>query len=115
MTKADFLKRCETVYDSGLATPSLMRLLCDWLDALMRYEHTQFSCGQSQGRDWLDFLNREFERTGQGRSTLAGDAEGYALQRFAAILWHPCQKCAEDKEAWHTRPGFCAHKQEPKQ
>ena len=52
----------------------------------------------------------EFERTNEGLSTLASDRQGYALQQFAAILAHPCQKCAEDVNAWHTRAGFCEHR-----
>ena len=109
-TREEWLARCATVFDAGLAQPAHMRLMRDWLDALMRYEHTQFSDGQGQGKDWLRFLQHEFERTEQGRRTLANDRDGYALQQIAAILCHPCQRCAEDKGAWHTRPGFCDHK-----
>lgn len=29
---------------------------------------------------------------------------------LAAILTHPCQQCAEDPEAWHTRQAFCQHR-----
>ena len=109
MTHDEFMARCETIWAKGHAKPELFRLMRDWLDALMRYEHTQFSHGQSQGKDWLEFLNIEFDRTERGRNTLANDRDGYALQEIAAILSHPCQKCAEDKNAWHTRPGFCEH------
>ena len=110
LTRDEWLARCATVYECGLAQPELMRLMRDWLDALMRHEHTQFSNGQGQGKDWLRFLQHEFERTEQGRATLANDRDGYALQQIAAILCHPCQRCAEDKCAWHTRSGFCDHK-----
>ena len=109
-TREQWLARCATVFDSGLARPKHMRLMREWLDALMRYEHTMFSDGQGQGKDWLRFLQSEFERTDQGRYTLANDADGYALQQIAAILCHPCQLCAEDRQAWHTRPGFCEHR-----
>ncbi len=37
-------------------------------------------------------------------------AEDVALQEIAAILSHPCQQCAEDPNAWHTRSGFCEHR-----
>ena len=79
-TREQWLARCATVFDSGLARPEHMRLMREWLDALMRYEHTMFSDGQGQGKDWLRFLQSEFERTDQGRYTLANDADGYALQ-----------------------------------
>lgn len=110
MTREEFLKRCATVYDMGLAKPALMRLLRDQLDAVMRYEHTLFSHGQSQGRDWYEFLQAEYRRTNEGRKTLANDVDGYDLQRIAAIFSHPCQRCAEDTQAWHTRSGFCEHR-----
>ena len=45
LTRDEWLARCATVYECGLARPELMRLMRDWLDALMRYEHTQFSYG----------------------------------------------------------------------
>ena len=109
MTHDEFIARCETIWAKGHARPQLFRLMRNWLDALMRYEHTQFSHGQSQGKDWLEFLNNEFDRTERGRNTLANDKDGYALQEIAAILSHPCQQCAEDPNAWHTRPGFCEH------
>lgn len=110
MTRDEFLARCATIYDTGRARPELFRLMRDQLDAVMRYEHTMFSHGQSQGRDWLDFINAEFSRTEQGTRTLANDPDGYALQEIAAILSHHCQQCAEDKNAWWTRGAFCDHK-----
>ena len=112
MTESEFLARCATIYRKGHARPELLRMMRDWLDALMRYEHTMFSSGQSQGSYWMEFLEREFDRTSRGARTLANDADGYALQEIAAILSHPCQKCAEDPQAWHTRTAFCDHKEE---
>jgi hypothetical protein len=47
------------------------------------------------------------------KHTLAGD-EAYKAIQVMAILDHPCQKCAEDPNAWHTRYGFCEHKKEKK-
>lgn len=114
MTRDEFLARCATIYDTGRARPELFRLMRDQLDAVMRYEHTMFSIGgQTQGRAWTEFMNDEFVRTENGHRTLANDADGYALQEIAAILSHHCQKCAEDKTAWWTRPGFCNHKGMP--
>lgn len=113
MTKDEYLKRCETIWGCGLANLVLFMLMRDWLDALMRYEHTLFSYGQTQGQSWMQFINSEFERTGRGARTLANDSQGYALQKIAAVLSHPCQQCAENPEAWHTRPGFCPHRDWP--
>jgi hypothetical protein len=113
MTKEDFLKRCETVYDKGLAQPSVLSLLNLWADFVLRYEHTMFSHGQSQGQYVWDFMERERERLGGASCpyTLASDNDGYAIVQLAAILSHPCQKCAEDRDAWHTRTAFCNHKE----
>lgn len=111
MTKDEWLKRCATVYDAGLATNANLFLMQRWLDAVMRFEYTLFSGGQSQGRLALEFINQEYARTDCGTRTLAGDKTGYALQQIAAIFAHPCQQCAEDANAWHTRPGFCPHKE----
>lgn len=110
LSESEFLGRCKVAYRYGLGKPEIARLMRDWLDAVMRYEHSLFSSGQTQGRDWLDFLKAEDERTGKGQHTLAGDADGYALQQIAAVFSHPCQKCATSLEAWHTRSGFCTHK-----
>lgn len=113
MTRDEFLARCATIYDTGRARPELFRLMRNQLDAVMRYEHTMFSSGQSQGRCWTEFMADEFMRTESGTKTLANDSDGYELQEIAAILSHHCQQCAEDKNAWWTRSGFCDHKEKP--
>lgn len=105
MTKQQFLKRCETIYDLGLADSDTLKLLERWADIVMRFEG---------GQIWalVDFLQKESERTQRfgNHSILAGDTQGYKIIQIAAILTHPCQKCAEDKDAWHTRAAFCKHK-----
>lgn len=110
MTKADFLSRCATAYDAGLITPESLRLLREWTDAMLRYQHTQFSDGQGQGKDWLRFLHAEFQRTDNGKHTLANDHDGYGLVQLTCLLAHKFQECATSKDAWWTRPGFCQHK-----
>ena len=71
-TEDEFVARCRTIYRMGNARPDLFILMQRWLDAVMRYEHTMFSYGQSQGRSWLDFLDVERERVAPSR-TLATD------------------------------------------
>ena len=71
-TEEEFIARCRTIYKMGNARPDLFALMQRWLDAVMRYEHTMFSYGQSQGRSWLDFLDVERERVAPSR-TLATD------------------------------------------
>ncbi len=111
MNKEDFLKRCETIYDKGFADRGLFWLMNKWLDFTMRFEHTMCGRGgQSQGIYALDFLNEERERL--SNRTLANDDDGYNIIELAAILSHPCQKCAEEVKQWHTRTAFCDHKKE---
>lgn len=114
MTKEEFLKRCETVYANGHARPEVFSLMSRWLDFVMRFEHTLFTHGQGQGPYVWDFLEMERERlqseTSATARTLASDATGYELIQLAAILSHPCQQCAEDRNAWHTRSAFCEHR-----
>ncbi len=114
LTKEEFLARCANAYDCGLVTKDLMHLLNQWLDTMMRLEHSLFTYGgQSQLHYVWDFLQEERKRLEVEKNrtqTLAGDKDGYTLIQFAAILSHHCQKCATDPNAWWTRPGFCDHK-----
>lgn len=55
----------------------------------------------------LCFLCSGFNRLFHG----ANDRIGYGLIRLAAVLAHPCQQCAEDPGAWHTRSAFCPHRE----
>ena len=114
MTKQEFMARCETIWQMGLADDrALWILMRDWLDFVMRFEHTWFSTGQSQGQMCIDFLRDEQARLGgpYRAKTLGNDDAGYRLQQIAAVLSHHCQQCAEDPKAWHTRSGFCPHKE----
>lgn len=107
MNKADFLKRCETIYDLGLLDNNT-HLMYKWLDAIMRYEGNQKDIFE-------DFIEHEKIRTDNFSKVLVRDVDGYKLIQLSAILDHHCQICAEDTEAWHTRGGFCKHTQEEKQ
>lgn len=104
--KQDFLARCANAFDAGLCTPERLRLLDKWIDAVMRFEGGQMAY-------FADFLEIESQRTNHFRHArvLAGDDDGYALVKIAAILTHPCQVCATDPKAWWTRAAFCEHQQ----
>lgn len=108
LKKEQFLKRCETAWDMGIITEFRLDLVEKCLDFVMRFNNTIFSHGQTQGRYVWDFLLREKERIGD--RSLANDTDLHSAIQFAAILAHPCQKCGEDKNAWHTRRSFCQHK-----
>lgn len=112
MDKEQFLARCATAWDCGYVTPDRLVLMMNWLDFVMRFEGGQLSMA-------LDFLVAERRRNNCPAGTetgaignLAGDTDGYALQEFASLLAHPCQKCATSTSAWHTRAGFCEHREE---
>lgn len=111
MTKKEFLNRCETAYDMGLTKDLTLNLMQDWCDAIMRYEAARGST-DNQFKYWEEFLVKERERTGNFANdcVLANDVEGYKIIQLTALLAHPCQKCAEDTDAWHTRSGWCSHK-----
>ena|SRR3990167_1370317 len=105
MTKEQFLKRCETAWEAGLASPEVLRLLEEWVDSVMQLEGGQMSI-------WSQFLEAERRRTHgfHSSATLANDAAGHQVIQLAALLNHPCQACSEDPDAWWTRPGLCLHR-----
>lgn len=101
-TEEQWVARCRTAYRMGLLTVERMALLRTWIDIVGRLEGGQINTV-------VHALADEQRRTeGFGR-TLAADTDGYAVMQLAAILAHPCQQCAEDDRAWHTRTGFCSH------
>ena len=108
MTHNEFMARCETVWRAGLATEDAFRLLDKWVDAVLRLEYCLFDQGDQIHYVW-QFLEAERARVRERGNTLANDDAGYGLVRMVAILSHPCQKCGEDPNAWHTRSAFCAH------
>ena len=112
LDKKAWLARCETAFDKGLTDMEVLTLAQRWIDFVMRLEHTLFSYGQSQGQLVWDFLEQEKNRLADNMNrTLAGDNEAYKAFELLSILSHPCQKCAESVEAWHTRPNYCTHRE----
>lgn len=105
MTKKDFLARCSNAFDMGLCFPEILQLAERWTDGVMRYEGGQIHY-------WQELMEDEFKRLERFAShkVLANDQVGYKVIQLMAILTHPCQKCAVDPKAWHTRAGFCNHK-----
>lgn len=105
MTKQDLFKRFETAYKMGLLQPEVLQLAERWCDGIMRLEGGQF-------HNFMDIMISERERTRHFATdiTLGNDRLGYKIIQLFAILTHPCQKCAEDPKAWHTRSAFCNHK-----
>ena len=104
MTKTEFLARCEMAWDAGLIGDNrdMLRLLYNWTDYTLRVEGNQPDIAE-------EIMYEERKRDGFG--LLASDTLGYRVVTFAALLAHPCQKCATDRDAWWTRFGFCTHKE----
>lgn len=103
MTREEFLARCGNAFDTGRARPEVFRVMERWLEIVMRLQGGQLALA-------LSYLRDEAERTRGFQTRLANDQDGYAALEFAAILAHHCQRCATDRDAWWTRPGFCDHK-----
>lgn len=101
----DVIKRIETAHKLGLCTPEIFHHTEKVYDATFRLEGGQLHY-------FADFLEDEKQRTNwfSNMKSLANDELGYSCIRLLAILTHPCQLCAEDKDAWHTRSGLCNHK-----
>lgn len=128
--RMEFLERCANAYDMGLITYQRLHLMEGWLDVVMREGHSRLCDHRSitgpNVQDQWDKVRNFWYRWGEltrldrntrntfgdsgSMATLANDSDGYAIIRFAAILRHPCQQCAVDPEAWHTRSGFCQHR-----
>lgn len=114
MTKEQFLKRCETIYDKGyFKNRNISSMLRHSADTFMRLRSVyannpamfeEINKGH-QGNIACDALEYNLDT----KRTLANDNDLYEALNIACILDHPCQFCAEDPEAWHTRYGFCNH------
>jgi len=104
LTEEAFLARCRTIFRMGLATPERFRILERWADLVMRLEAGQVNTV-------VEHLQEERKRTNgfSERFRGANDALGYGVIRLLAVLTHPCQPCAEDPQAWHTRNSYCRH------
>ena len=106
LTKEQLLKRCEVAIDMGLLREDVLRHTLNCCDAIMRCRAGKDGC-EHQMVYFDRFMEAENKRTDR---VLANDRLAYNGIELLSLLAHPCQKCAEDKNAWHTRWGFCKHK-----
>lgn len=122
MTKKEWMKRAETIFEMGLIKSDLLSLLRSALEAFVRLRSVyanhpemfdeikkeyqgEIAINELTQYDTLHYLDK--------KKVLAND-RAYNALRITAVIDHPCQKCAEDKNAWHTRYGFCNHKRRGK-
>lgn len=101
MTKQEFIARCEAQWDST-HTPDdeSLLLLSLSVDYVMRKQWWQDDIAQS-------IWERIQELS--GGKILATNFSLYNALDLASRLAHPCQKCAENKDAWATRWAWCEH------
>lgn len=114
MTKEQFLKRCETIYDMGyFKNRNISSMLRNAADTYLRLRSSYAKDPHlfdeikkdHQGSISCDALECYLDKS----RNLANDANVYHALNVSCILDHPCQQCAEDKHAWHTRYSFCDH------
>jgi hypothetical protein len=114
LSKEEWLFRCITVYESGFVNDREVTVhLREAADAFIRLRdvynrHPEYftEIGEdAQGHIAMYNLTASLD----SKKSLANDSAYKAVQ-MACILDHPCQHCAEDKAAWHTRYAFCDHK-----
>lgn len=100
MTKKDWLKRCENVYDLGFVDNLIIAR--NGTDFLMRSKVQEViedeRCHQ---QDIVDSIMKE--DIIRSKECLANDTDAYNALQAMHILTKQCQKCAESKTAWHCR------------
>ena len=115
MTRKDFFARCNTLWTLGFfenrELSTWLRLAADSYFKLRIYS-TDSGCFKRirkhpQGNIAVEEITEEF--AGEGKNAKIVNDRAYDVFRLACILDHPCQKCAENEKAWHTRYGFCEH------
>lgn len=102
ISKRQWLERCAMAFDKGFSDPEVLEVIERRLDLVMRLLGGQFD-------NVFQLLELEKHRTGNFYRTLAADTTAYQGIELLALLRHPCQACATDPNAWHTRWGFCDH------
>jgi hypothetical protein len=122
LTKEEFLRRCAIAYDIGYFDCWSLLRARNTLDLVMRLKASFVAITKSgYGNDVEVYLKLAGYHAGLAKSLiedevaitpriLANDTEAYQAIELFSLLAHPCQICAEDKDAWHTRYGFCPHK-----
>lgn len=98
MTKEKFLKRCETAWDAGYINKESIKMLRLAVEYTSRLQWWQ--------ADIAEEAMSEIQEESKWRQ-LATFSELYKCVQLAYLLCHPCDECAENPNAWHTRWWFC--------
>lgn len=117
MTKEEFLRRCETIWNMGfMKDRSMSNTLRDAADTYMRIRAAYVHNPQAFAAVKMDYQGsiavETLSRWIDNKKVLAADIDVEKAYQFAHILDHPCQFCAEDKGAWHSRYSFCDHRRQ---
>lgn len=98
MNKKEFIERCETAYECWYFDN--VNMLLKAVEYTNRVQGGQMKLASEIMIDIEEIANQR---------KLAGFKELYSCYELVNLLAHPCQKCATDKNAWHTRWWFCKH------
>jgi hypothetical protein len=97
MNKQDFLDRCSTAYDAWYINSDSLLVLELALELTMRWISRDLHQNQIASE-----IDEKLMKIAKGRE-LANFRELYEALQFWTLLNHSCQKCATNKEKWHTR------------
>jgi len=114
MDKENFKKRVDCAVEKGLLTTENLDTIGAAVDSFLRLravyaQHPEFFeaiKSDYQGRIAIDTLS---DQETMDKTRLLANDGAYDAVALAAIFNHPCQRCAEDPNAWHTRAAFCEH------
>lgn len=100
MTKDKFLERCSTARDAWYINEDSLLFLRESIEYVTRKQWWQ--------EHYLDDIRESIMKLSDWK-TLANDPIGNKAFNLWYLLCHPCDKCALDKNARHTRYSFCSH------
>ena len=101
MTKKEWLKRAEMIYELGMVDNLI--LAKDATDYFMRHKCAVVNddAGSNHQEDIAnDIMNDDIKRTDR---TLANDTDLYQVLEALCIMTKDCQDCATNKDCWHCR------------
>ena len=97
MEKQEFLDRCSTAFDAWYISEVSLQVMELAIELAMRSGSTDI-----HQREIASETEEKLMKIADGRE-LANFRELYNSLSFACLLNHSCEKCAKDKNAWHTR------------
>ena len=97
MNKQEFLDRCSTAFDAWYISDTWLKVMELAIELAMRWISKDLHQNIIASE-----VEEKIQKIANGRE-LANFTELYNWLQFASLLNHPCEKCAKDKDKWHTR------------